>query len=316
MIDSAARARIGCDRCAGLLDGPPAVDVDDDRTGAPSTSAAAASPHRDTERHADRRARVTRPGSTTPSMLPSEHGYALFADMDGIECIDMPGMGGMGVHYVNGDDVATPSVNLRHPEAVVYERVGGRLRLVALEYVVLKADWESVHGADAPRPKLFGHRFDFTGAGNRYGLPPFYSLHAWIWKHNPAGRFAMWNPDVHCDCAHSIGGRERSRDRRGDRFLHSASVSASVSSATSASSWMSADDDDLLVGAVERAGGEAGLAVDELGDLGVDGLRGDDPPGGDRLAPGRCGAPGRWPGSARRRSRTARRARRWRRPGG
>ena len=58
---------------------------------------------------------------------------------------------------------------------------------------------------------------------------------------------------------------------------------ASVSSATSASSWTSADDVDLLVGAVERAGGQAGLAVDELGDPGVDGLGGDDPPRGDRL---------------------------------
>jgi len=31
-----------------------------------------------------------------------------------------------------------------------------------------------------------------------HGLPAFYSLHAWIWKHNPAGDFAMWNPDVTC----------------------------------------------------------------------------------------------------------------------
>ena len=41
--------------------------------------------------------------------------------------------------------------------------------------------------------------FDFTDAPNRYGLPPFYSLHAWIWKDNPAGAFEMWNPSVHCD---------------------------------------------------------------------------------------------------------------------
>lgn len=128
------------------------------------------------------------------------HGYSLFTDMNGVRCIDMPGMGGMGVHYVNGDEVATPSVHLRRPEAVVYQQVHGRMRLVALEYVVLKSDWESVHGAGASRPKLFGHRFDFTDAGNRYGLPPFYSLHAWIWKHNPDGRFAMWNPRVHCHC--------------------------------------------------------------------------------------------------------------------
>ena len=33
---------------------------------------------------------------------------------------------------------------------------------------------------------------------DRYGLPPFYSLHAWVWDHNPAGRFAPYNPSVKC----------------------------------------------------------------------------------------------------------------------
>jgi hypothetical protein len=46
---------------------------------------------------------------------------------------------------------------------------------------------------------LFGHEFNFTDAPNRYGLPLFYSLHAWVWKDNPVGTFEMWNPSVHCD---------------------------------------------------------------------------------------------------------------------
>jgi hypothetical protein len=33
---------------------------------------------------------------------------------------------------------------------------------------------------------------------NRYGLPPFYSLHAWIWKPNPSGILTPWNPRVSC----------------------------------------------------------------------------------------------------------------------
>lgn len=37
-----------------------------------------------------------------------------------------------------------------------------------------------------------------TSAENRYGLPAFYSLHAWVWKANPSGDFAMWNPEVSC----------------------------------------------------------------------------------------------------------------------
>jgi hypothetical protein len=125
-------------------------------------------------------------------------GYARFKDINGIACIAMPPMGAMGVHYVNGNLVGTPAVLLRHPEALVYAPVRGHLRLAALEYIVLKSTWDKAHGMNAPRPRLYGHRFNITPAPNRYGLPTFYSLHAWIWKHNPAGMFVMWNPAVHC----------------------------------------------------------------------------------------------------------------------
>ena len=115
----------------------------------------------------------------------------------------------MGVHYVKGDLVEDPAVDAKQPEALVYAPDGqGGLHLAALEYVVIKADWDAdqippanlsvrTHESIAP-PMLFGHEFNFTDAPNRYGLPPFYSLHAWIWKDNPAGTFAMWNPSVHC----------------------------------------------------------------------------------------------------------------------
>jgi hypothetical protein len=29
-------------------------------------------------------------------------------------------------------------------------------------------------------------------------MPIHYDLHVWLYKHNPAGTFAMWNPRVHC----------------------------------------------------------------------------------------------------------------------
>jgi hypothetical protein len=45
---------------------------------------------------------------------------------------------------------------------------------------------------------LFGQEFELVPAGNRYGIPAFYELHAWIWKFNPLGLFADWNPRVHC----------------------------------------------------------------------------------------------------------------------
>ena len=68
-------------------------------------------------------------------------------------------------------------------------------RLAALEHIVFKEAWDATHTG---RPALFGVPFDFTPAPNRYGIPAFYALHAWIWKDNPAGMFMPWNPRVSC----------------------------------------------------------------------------------------------------------------------
>lgn len=123
-------------------------------------------------------------------------GYALFTDAQGIRCIDNSGVGGMGVHYVKGDLVGDAAVDAATPEALVYEpRRHGRMRLVALEYVVFQEAWDAEH--DAP-PELFGREFSLIPATNRYGLPSHYELHAWIWKTNPRGLSDDWNPRVSC----------------------------------------------------------------------------------------------------------------------
>ena len=143
-------------------------------------------------------------------------GYSILADTAGITCIAEPGMGAMGVHYVKGDLVKNPSIDATRPEALVYAPdAHGRLHLAAVEYVVIKSDWEASQppppsmGYQTPvtpaPPMLFGQEFNFTDVPNRYGLPPFYSLHAWVWKDNPAGTFQMWNPSVHCDPRPALG---------------------------------------------------------------------------------------------------------------
>jgi hypothetical protein len=132
--------------------------------------------------------------------VAKRHGYALLKDAAGIACIDNPGVGGMGIHYVKGALIDDPAEKARTPELLVYEPLrNGHLRLVAVEYVVLQSAWLAAGHTRAP--KLFGHRFELTPAGNRYGLPPFYELHAWIWKHNPRGMFDDWNPRVSCAAA-------------------------------------------------------------------------------------------------------------------
>jgi hypothetical protein len=127
-------------------------------------------------------------------------GYGLLKDAKGIACIQqmagMPKMGAMGIHYAKTSLVGDGAVSATKPEALVYEPVAkGKLELVAVEYVVLESGWDAHH---ASPPALFGKQFNFTPAGNRFGLPAYYSLHAWIWKHNPSGEFSMWNPDVSC----------------------------------------------------------------------------------------------------------------------
>lgn len=126
----------------------------------------------------------------------------LVADLQGITCIEAAA-GGMGVHYLNPaltpelfDPAAAATIEAATPELLVYAPgPNGQLRLVALEYLALKANWDA-HNA-AP-PSLFGQAFDLTLAGNRYGLPDFYSLHAWIWNPNPTDLFAPYNPRVDC----------------------------------------------------------------------------------------------------------------------
>lgn len=113
-------------------------------------------------------------------------------ELSGKTCITQPGEGAMGVHMVNLALVGDPAIDADQPEVLVYEpRNDGTLKLVALEYVVFQSD--------SARPSLFGKQFDVVGSPNRYGLPAFYALHAWIWKPNPSGILNAWNPNVECD---------------------------------------------------------------------------------------------------------------------
>lgn len=131
--------------------------------------------------------------------LAKKAGYGVLKDKKGISCIamdSMPGMGAMGIHYAKPALVGDGKLDVDTPEALVYQPLaGGKLSLAAVEYVVLKKDWDKVYNN---RPVMFGHAFNLTPAGNRFGLPAFYSLHVWLFKKNPSGQFSMWNPLVKC----------------------------------------------------------------------------------------------------------------------
>lgn len=129
--------------------------------------------------------------------LPMPEGTPLHECIDAdVDLDDTDGAPAMGVHLVNGA-LLDAEVEADRPEALVYEpTANGSLRLVALEYVVFDADWLQTGAAGAP--ELFGERFMTIGEPNRYEIPAFHALHAWVWKHNPDGMFAGMNPTVSC----------------------------------------------------------------------------------------------------------------------
>ena len=97
--------------------------------------------------------------------------------------------GAMGIHY-RKNALLDGQVNALTPEVLVYEpRKNGKLRLVAVEYF----EWAS--SVNNVRPTVLGQ--PFVGP-ETHGLDPHFELHAWLWKRNPAGMFAQWNPRVSC----------------------------------------------------------------------------------------------------------------------
>jgi hypothetical protein len=112
-------------------------------------------------------------------------------------CVSGPDDGAMGLHYVNmalvGDGVLDP----RRPEIVIYEPLpnGGR-RLIGADFLVFSDAW---HASNTGTPELGGQLLHLFEAPNRFGLPPFYTLHVWAWKPNPTGAFVNWHSDVSCE---------------------------------------------------------------------------------------------------------------------
>jgi hypothetical protein len=108
-------------------------------------------------------------------------------NLDGSLCFETSA-GGMGFHYADTDLIGDGVVDAAHPEALLFEpQQNGRLRLVAVEYLVPIALWT---GAEPPR--LYGQEFpEVPGFG-------VYGLHVWVGKENPAGLFTAYNPMVSC----------------------------------------------------------------------------------------------------------------------
>jgi hypothetical protein len=116
-------------------------------------------------------------------------GWDLVPGLD--HCFDNPGVGGMGYHYIDTDQLVDPTLDPLRPEALVFvPGPQGQLRLGAVEYIVPVDLWDE----DAP-PSVLGmdlHELEPVPGVHVWGL------HVWLFEHNPDGMFADWNPRVTC----------------------------------------------------------------------------------------------------------------------
>ncbi|MDW4908317.1 hypothetical protein RB628_23980 [Streptomyces sp. ADMS] len=161
----------------------------------------------------------------------AKYQYTPFAVTDGYKaswCSADPALGGMGYHYVNEKlygslDPAKPAALLYEdrtnedwmdevsdaswvddldaldgdaPAVIAPSATAESRRLIAAEWIVVDKDQDLT--TDDDRPSLFGVPFNGPMLGHEPGMPIHYDLHARVWKKNPGGTFAQWNPTVTC----------------------------------------------------------------------------------------------------------------------
>lgn len=123
--------------------------------------------------------------------------------------------GAMGLHYVRRDLLGLPDkptgrvsgtgtyTDFSKPAMLVYEpQPDGSLELVAVENLVFKQAWEAAGNRQPPSfrgtPYLLLEDKPDTQLDEAHNYEPHYELHAWVFRKNPLGTFAPFNPDVTC----------------------------------------------------------------------------------------------------------------------
>lgn len=125
-------------------------------------------------------------------------------------------LGVMGIHYFRPDMLgvtAPPNprvtgtgthTDFRKPSILIYEpQKDGSLQLVAVENLVFQKSWAAT-GAAKP-PSFHGVEWDTmqddpaTAIDEAHMFEPHYDRHVWIYRDNPNGVFAQYNPNVSCE---------------------------------------------------------------------------------------------------------------------
>jgi hypothetical protein len=124
-------------------------------------------------------------------------------------------LGAMGIHYFRPDLLGitappSPRVNgtgihtdFRKPSILIYEpQADGSLTLVAVENLVFAASWRAA-GHKTP-PSFHGVKWDSmvddpkTTVDEAHMFEPHFDRHVWLYRDNPNGTFAQFNPTVSC----------------------------------------------------------------------------------------------------------------------
>lgn len=123
--------------------------------------------------------------------------------------------GAMGIHYVRMDLLgikgppnprvsgASTYTDFNKPSVLIYEpKADGSLELVAVENLVFTKAWDAA--GNKKRPTFQGVPYNYmaddpaTKIDEGHMFEPHYDLHVWLYRDNPAGVFAQFNPDVSC----------------------------------------------------------------------------------------------------------------------
>jgi len=147
------------------------------------------------------------------------------ADMMGLP----RGLGGMGVHYFRPDMLGISSppnprvdgngthTDFLNPAILIYEpQADGSLELIAVENLVFVKAWKEA-GHDAP-PSFHGIPYDTmiddpaTPVDEAHNFEPHHDRHVWLYRENPNGVFAPFNPRVTCE--HHTGGTAHSHHHK------------------------------------------------------------------------------------------------------
>ncbi|HET6941477.1 MAG TPA: hypothetical protein VFH89_04890 [Sphingomicrobium sp.] len=130
-------------------------------------------------------------------------------------------LGAMGIHFFRPDilgisgppnprvDGKGTHTDFNKPGILIYEpQADGSLELVAVENLVFQTSW---HAAGNREPPTFhGVAYDnmkddpATKIDEAHMFEPHYDRHVWLYRENPNGMFAQFNPNVSCK-AHRPG---------------------------------------------------------------------------------------------------------------